>query len=332
MNPDSRSFLKKSPDEQADHWLALLNSPLADQAQQRAFQIWLNKPENGIAWQKAQSCWQQLDGLSSEQIQRLEQHLAVSTPTIRAAHFAKRKSVIRPWLTPVFACLLVAVSFGVAKQSGYFADYRTAQGEQRQVQLDDGSTVLLNTASSLSIDYSPQRRTVILHDGEAYFTVAADAGRPFTVSTKTGQVTALGTAFDVKQLDDAMTVTVSQHSVRVDFKQGAAIERLQEGERVAYREQQVSPVTKVNLKQAGAWQQHRLIFTDQPLQQVIAELNRYRSGNIVILDRRLAAHRVNGVFDSQDTESALATIEKTLAIKEVRLTDLLVILVPAKHA
>lgn len=332
MNHDSRSFLQKSPDEQADYWSALLDSPLAGPEQLRNFQTWLDNPENRAAWQKAQACRHLLGGLSAEQIARVEKSLAVSPRTVRDGNFLTRRSVVQRFAAPAFACLLAAVSLSIAVQSGYFADYRTAQGEQRQIQLDDGSSLLLNTASAISIDYSPQRRTVTLHGGEAHFNVAADTARPFTVITKSGQVTALGTAFDVKQLDDAMTVTVSQHAVKVVFKQDETVDRLQEGERVAYSGKQISAVTQVNLKQACAWQQHRLVFTDQPLQNVIAEFNRYRAGNIVILDRRLAEHRVNGVFDSNNIDSALATIAESLAIKELRLTDLLVVLVPAGAA
>lgn len=329
MNPDSLSFLQKSPDEQADYWLALLTSPFADREQQRNFQNWLaEQPENRIAWQKAQVFEQQLGGLNHEQIERLEQSLSVSTHSVHDQHTATEKTALRRYLSPipVFACLLVALLLNVAQQSGYFADYRTVQGEQRQIQLSDGSSVLLNTASTLSIDYSAQHRTVVLHGGEACFTVAADARRPFTVITESGQVTALGTAFDVKQVDENMTVTVYQHAVQVAFRQGVTIDRLTQGHQVAYHNQQVDAVIPVNLKQAKAWQTHRLIFADQPLQSVITELNRYRSGYLVILDKQLAAHRVTGVFDSQDPESALATIEKTLALKEFRLTDRLVIL------
>lgn len=332
MNFDHRSFLQKSPAEQADYWLALLNSPLVTEQRQRDFQRWLNNPQNKAAWQTAQRFWQQLDSLSIEQVEQLEQRFSAPTQTLGVKITTKQKSTpprfLMPWLMPTFACLVLAILLNTAFQSGYFADYHTVQGEQQQIQLSDGSSVLLNTSSSLSVNYSAQRRTVTLH-GEAYFSVAADANRPFTVETETGEVTALGTAFDVSALNHALTVTVYQHAVRVAFKQGTTIERLQQGEQVAYQHQAVGAVSQVNLKHAKAWQEHRLIFANQPLQTVIGELNRYRSGKIVILDSQLAARRVTGVFDSQDTESALATIEKTLVVKELRLTDWLVVLTPS---
>ncbi len=123
-----------------------------------------------------------------------------------------------------------------------------------------------------------------------------------------------------------MSVTVDEHAVRVIFKNGTTIDHLREGERVSLHNQQVSPIGAVNLQQAMAWQQRRLVFKDQPLQQVVAELSSYRNGAIVIIDNVLAQHQVTGVFDANDTEAALHTIEKSLRLKEYRMTDRLVLL------
>ena len=123
-----------------------------------------------------------------------------------------------------------------------------------------------------------------------------------------------------------MTVTVDQHAVRVTFRHGATVGHLGEGEQVSLIGQQVSPITTVNLRQAMAWQQRRLVFKDQPLQQVAAELSRYRGGAIVITDPTLAQHHVTGAFDSGDSEATLHTIEKSLQLREYRLTNKLVLL------
>lgn len=315
--------------EQADYWVALLNSPLADEQQKGAFQQWLaESSEHRAAYQKAQTFWRQLDGLHPSQIERLEQ--AVDEATASRGQFepvVQRSALWRSVKTfSAAGCLLLFCYFGFAEWPHYFADYRTATGGLATAKLDDGTIIVLNTDTALSVDFSAQRRTVRLYEGEAYFSVAADPQRPFEVVTDSGRVQALGTQFDIKTLADALTVTVFQHAVRVAFNQGETIDRLAEGERVRYENQAALPVEKANLKQVGGWRERKLIFINQPLSQVVAELDRYRRGKIVILNQDVAQHQVTGVFDPRDTEAALSAIETTLKIKQYRVTDRLVFL------
>ncbi|MEI8209228.1 MAG: FecR family protein [Methylococcales bacterium] len=318
-----------SASEQADYWLALLNSPLYDQGHQVAFEQWLGaSPENRLAWEKAQVWWQKIDTINFSQGALLEKRLATTVKSVSPSKpVAPKRSLpfFNAWSFPAVACLLLAVWFGFTNIPFLFADYHTGKGELKSIALTDGSTVLLNTNSTLSVDYSSQQRIISLQ-GEAYFKVAADARRPFEVKTESGRVRALGTAFEVKQLDSDMAVTVYEHSVRVAFVQGETIDRLEEGQRITLTQQQIGPIENVNLKQSKAWQEHLLVFKNQPLQQVITELNRYRSGKVIIVDHNLAEHLVTGVFDSAAPDAALAAIEKTLAAKEYRLLDSLVFL------
>jgi transmembrane sensor len=307
--------------EQAEYWLALLDSPLIDQQQRLAFQQWLEtSPKNRLAWEKTQAWWQKIDLLSETQIATLEHRLSANTTKAVPVKSNLKKSpqrLFNPWSFPAFACLLLVAWFGFAFGPRYFADFHTGVGEIRTIQLSDGSTVMLNTDSTLSVDYSSQQRNITLQ-GEAYFKVSPDSRRPFEVHTENGLIRALGTAFDVKQVGADMAVTVYEHSVRVAFRHGETIEHLQEGQRVVLSNRQISPIETVNLNQAKAWQEHELIFKNQTLQQVVAELNRYRSGKIIITDSTLAEHRVTGIFDSADPEAALNAIEKTLDVKEYR--------------
>ena len=305
-----------SPAEQADYWLALLNSPLLDQASQAAFEQWLAaKPENRQAWEKSRLFWQQMDTLTlnASQTALLEQAVAAKPPT-------RFNIGLNTWRLPAFACLLLAVWLGASDFPAPFADYRTAKGELKSITLSDGSLVLLNTDSSLTVDYTSGLRKLSLQ-GQAYFKVAADAQRPFEVETQSGRVRALGTAFEVQQLAADMAVTVYEHSVRVAFSHGESIASLQAGQRIALRDNQLGALENVNLSQSQAWQTHLLVFKEQTLQQVINELNRYRPGKIIIRDPSLAEHLVSGVFDASDPDAALTAIEKTLAAKEFRLFD-----------
>ncbi|PKD39307.1 iron dicitrate transport regulator FecR [Methylomonas sp. Kb3] len=319
MNPSFPPFPDASAEEQAEYWLALRESPFYDSEQEKLWLAWLAASrENREAWQQTQLFFRRVETLHPAQVRRIERSVQKAGRAVAAGAGL--------WRWPIAACLMLAVCLGWAFNAGYFADFRTSTGEQRRIQLSDGSTVILNTASSLSVDFSEQQRVIRLHGGEAYFKVAADAARPFEVVAGGGRVRALGTAFDVKQWQGDLAVTVYEHSVRVAFADGATIERLPEGQRVASLDGKSGTPEQTNLRQAAAWQERRLVFKEKPLQQVIDDLNRYRPGKIVIADPDLAAHLVTGVFNANDPEAALTVIETTLAVSETRLTDAFIVL------
>ncbi len=67
------------------------------------------------------------------------------------------------------------------------ADYTTATGAQSMIPLPDGSTMVLNTASAVSLDFENGRRRVRLLRGEAFFDVRHDPAHPFTVAAQFGR-------------------------------------------------------------------------------------------------------------------------------------------------
>lgn len=319
MKPSIPPFPESGADAQAEYWLALRESPFFDGEQERRWRAWLAASrENLEAWQQAQHFFNRVESLHPGQVALVERR-----PTEGGLRRPPSPAV---WLMPLAACLMLALGLAWILNAGYFADFRTGTGEQRRVQLSDGSVVILNTASAISVDFSERQRVIRLHNGEAHFKVAADPTRPFDVVASGGRVRALGTAFDVKQWQGDIAVTVYEHSVRVTFADGETIERLAEGQSVASSRGEAGRPESVNLKQVGAWQERRLVFKAKPLQQVVADLNRYRPGKIVIADAELADHLVTGVFDANDPEAALNVIEHTLAVAEIRLTDALVVL------
>lgn len=78
------------------------------------------------------------------------------------------------------------------------------RGGENTVVLADGTTVHLNAGSKLTypVRFAGKRRTVVLQ-GEAYFEVTKDENRPFVVQTHLGEVTVLGTEFNVNAYADA---------------------------------------------------------------------------------------------------------------------------------
>lgn len=315
---------------QATKWQARLSSDLVTDQQQLEFKQWLSaKPENQLTWQEINSFWLGLDTLSEADVlpPQLDQNEKIAFQTIhpqppKISTLPKQKST-RPALA-IAASLLLTVSLFYSQAEYWFADYKTAPGEQHTLQLADGSQIFLNTDTLLSVDYKDNQRQITLHQGEAYFDVASDKSRPFIVTTEAGRIRALGTEFDIKSRDDQVAVTVFEHAVRVSLNNGQIVENLQEGQQLFFDDKSINTPTIANLSRTQSWRDHRIVFQDKPLNEVIAELNHYRSGLIMILNSEIKALPVTGVFDTDDTNIALKTIEQSLPVTISKITEQLV--------
>jgi transmembrane sensor len=238
---------------------------------------------------------------------------------------------LRAWTTwAAVAATLAAFAITLTLQSWLVtrlqADYRTGTGEQATTTLADGSVLQLNTQAAIVVHYTDTTRRVDLLDGEAVFRVMKDAARPFLVQAQNGQVRAVGTEFLVKKTTDGTLVTVLEGVVEVrttqDEQASGASVRVEAGQHVRYGPTfGVGPVERADLRLATAWQRGKLIFESAPFGTVIEEINRYRPGRIVLLSSGLSGHPVSGVFDLDRLDSAVATIEHTLPVKSVHLTD-----------
>jgi transmembrane sensor len=310
------------PDEQAIYWLTLLTSGETGEAQQRAFNEWLaGDPGNQAAWAAAQSLWHDITLLSNADISEID-----LTPIPKSVSLRPRRFVLSHPALSLAACLLLSTVLWLHDVAYYFADYHTTTGNQQKITLPDGSSIQLNTDTAISVDYTESARRLTLHGGEAWFNVTPDPDLPFEVTTEYGTVRALGTAFDVKNTEDAVSVTVYQHAVRVRLDNGEKIERLPEGTTVKFDRTIRGLNNAADLTSIAAWHEQRMVFRDRKLHDVVKELNRYRKGRILITDNALNDIPLSGTFDTNNPDEALMMIRESLGLKEYRITDRLVFL------
>jgi transmembrane sensor len=305
-------------EQQAMLWQARLSSDLCPEADRIEFQQWLQQsPAHQKAWQDINQFWSSLDTINLDDLVEQKTH---------NRQVIKFKS--RPVKTALAlaASLLLALGLFLPKINYYLADYNVAAGQQKQITLSDGSSILLNTNSAFSVSFNQQQRLITLHQGEAFFQVATDKTRPFIVQTSAGQVRALGTAFDVKQQDQQTQVIVFEHAVSITTTQGLRLEKLQTAEQLKFSADSLQTASKVNLQRAAPWHQQRMVFQDKALVDVVAELNRYRSGKIICLNDSIKNLPITGVFGIADTELALQAIEQSLPVRITRITDQLILL------
>jgi transmembrane sensor len=196
--------------------------------------------------------------------------------------------------------------------------YSTGIGEQRTIQLSDGSTVELNARSSLHVHLTERQRDVTLLEGQALFRVAKDAQRPFVVRAGDAQVRAVGTEFDVYRKQSETVVTVVEGRVETYDASGRAGEEaivLSAGERLTVLPYTVTKPTRADPLVATAWLQKRLIFEETPLSVVAEEFNRYNKRPLTIEDRELQKVKISGVYSSTDPASLINFLRSQSSIQ-----------------
>lgn len=294
-----------------------IHSGEASEAERVAHAAWMAAdPLNRAEYAKLGNIWSDLD--------RIPDPRAISLAPSVGRRRASRRAFLAGGAAAFAATGLIAVAGPSAFLGG---DHATGTGEQDSVTLSDGTGVELDADSAIALDFTDAVRGVRLLRGRAFFDVAKDV-RPFSVSAAGGSVTALGTRFVVHEWAGAVTVSVQESAVAIVAPGGAEV-RINAGEGVSYGDQGLGRVRSNDVEAELAWRRGKLIFEDRPLRQVIADVNRYRSGTIRVTDDRLLAMRVSGIFDIGNPDGVLDAIRGTLPVRTLELTRYLVLLRPA---
>ncbi len=286
---------------EAAAWLARLQGDARTPAREAAFQDWLRAdPAHQSAFERATDIWAALPGAA---LLLDEPPVRASSPTPIAEARARRRLPLHQ--LALAASLLLAIGIGSFLWFAHPAAYSTATGEQKVATLEDGSRIALNTDSSVEVRYDADQRLVQLDRGEAMFEVAHNKARPFLVRAGNKQVRAVGTSFVVRREGDEVIVTLLQGKVAVtDLRPAAARATptyLNPGERLRAPEAGTARIESQAPDIATAWRRGQAMFSDTPLVDAVAELNRYGGPRLVIDDPRLAALQVSGVFATNDT-------------------------------
>jgi transmembrane sensor len=220
------------------------------------------------------------------------------------------------WIGVAAACLATVCAYWLTAPgfAGLPRAISVAHGEQRTVQLDDGSVVHINASSRLVVRFSHSQRLVELDRGQAMFEVAHQASRPFRVVAGAVEVTAIGTEFDVYRRNSTeVAVTVVQGKVDVVGVPTAPSGHLELGAgaqvRIASPAQHVEP-KQVDIREATAWVRREIMFDGQSLREVTREFNRYIPKPIEIDDAALNDLQVSGVFNAYDSDSFLVFLRQ----------------------
>lgn len=196
------------------------------------------------------------------------------------------------------------------------ADYRTAIGEQRQIEVAENISVELNTRTSVAAASGAGTQGLTLVGGE----IAVTTGRPgtalrqpFIVTAGAGRVSATQAMFDLRR--DGQDVGVICLDGGVTIECGAEKTELSAGQHVSYGPGGLGDVRPSDGRVVEAWRKGLLVFENQPLSQVIPEINRYRRGRIVLASADVGNLPLDATFRIDRIEEIVPKLAHLFGLK-----------------
>jgi transmembrane sensor len=312
---------------EAGDWIARLNADNASSDDKARFAAWLAAhPTHARVYEEMAAAWGAFEAAG---------------PVVRAVSFGQSMSqAARPaWLRwrwqasgAALAALLAVVTFLSSRHAPPDTAFQTAIGEHASISLPDGSRVELNSNSRVRVEYSPRVRVIRLDHGEAFFQVYHDSSRPLWVYAGGSWVRDVGTAFSVDLRPGDVQVTVSQGTVEVgpavapadspdpatDLRDAPASVLLagQQAD-LTGGTATIRSLPHAEIQRLLAWRNGKISFVKQPLSEVIGEMSRYTTLQIIVSDERLRALPIGGTFDAspQGVEMLISMLQDGLRLR-----------------
>lgn len=307
---------------EAGVWISRLHGGNRTPAIELGLKRWLREdPENARAFEIATEVWEDAENL------RRFVPLHPKLPPRRRSNMA-----------PIFAAAAIAsvlLFLGAILWFQNLGVITTDIGEQRQLVLEDGTRVFLNTDTRLVVKYNEAARFVELTRGEALFIVAKKSEWPFVVLAGDRQVRALGTSFLVRKENQQLAVMLVEGKVVVspvaEVKRSAAepalaqqpaqgngsaapsvetqtsaparsdVFTLTPGQRLTFGAGSPAKLDTPSVEKTTAWRRGQVILDDTPLRAAAEEMNRYNATKLVIADDVPADVLVSGLFQAGDS-------------------------------
>lgn len=304
---------------QAEHWFVQLLDPSASETDRAAAKQWrAQSTSHELAWQQVQKVWSATELLAADD--------AIAQALRRAERNVGRpESFWRGWFSKGLGAVALVVLAVLA--TGHWLDqhlppgtsYATAIGEQKTIVLEDGSTVVLDTATAITARFLKDERRIDLEQGQADFQVKSDKQKPFVVYAEGGSVTAVGTRFQVRARGTGVSVVLLEGVVKVDSpksENGARVTAMLEpGQRLQFdRADNRWNKETVDLEASRGWAEGNLFVRNWRLGDLLNEMNRYSSTQLRLSDPNLAELPISGTFKVGDHVSLVLALEHGWAL------------------
>lgn len=303
--------------EEAANWFAHMQLDQVSNSDINALKAWLDQnPAHQQAWTQVEKVSQRFQLLQKEN----KVDVADEALSKLRQNALNRRSLLRSllvlltvsgsgWLSWRYTSLPLLTA-------ALSADYRTGVGEITDIKLADGSHIWLNTDSAVNVRYQNEQRRLHLVQGEILIQTADDVlQRPFIVECLHGEMQALGTRFEVYQMQDKTRLTVYEGRVSLQPSDTTEQQIINSGELAEFNNTHIQKQTiHKSATSQSRWIQRVLVVNNWSLETVLNELSRYRHGHLGV-DPHVADLSVVGTFPLDDTDKALQMLAASLPIR-----------------
>jgi transmembrane sensor len=299
--------------------IAKVLSGEASESEVRACERWRREsPDNERTYQEFLRAW--------EMAALHDSHTPIPPPPpteriIEQAEHRRRHAIplrpatarrIRPWAWMAAAVMLAVAGGARLLRTAPRHVIIAAAGETPTVALADGSIVRLGPGSRLLVSDADERHVRL--DGTAFFAVATDSSRPFTVETAAGRAEALGTRFEIRSAADSLRLVVVEGRVRLSTDGLQVVAHAGEASRIKGRAGPSTPQA-ADVWQLLDWPQGLLIFQATPLREALREIGGYFHLPVIIRDTAAARTAVTAWFANEPVADVVATVCQVVGVQ-----------------
>lgn len=320
MNQDNISVESLAADEDFQRFCLM---PTDDD--RRYWATWLTEhPQHHDTYVKAIALVRQLS------LQAKPEEVLEELEKFRTSVSQTRKPVIqlnrrRYFLQIAAAFLLLITTFGLWKMFGQkdieLLIHKTTFGETKELTLSDGSTVHLNANSQLRFPkaFTNTNQREIWLDGEAFFEVSHQNGKPFLVHTTQGDVQVLGTSFNVSQRQHDFEVTLVTGKVRLELSNNTKI-NLQPGEQANISKQNVD-IQTIDTQAVAAWRNNQMNFKNVSIQRIITQIENDFGWSIQVKNKALLKRKINAQIPENNPSLLFEALTAIYDLKIEKITE-----------
>lgn len=311
--------------EEAIAWYLQLNSTQTESGKKAKFETWIAQDaSHAMAYERIERIFQPIKGVD---VKAAEKSIVSILQTESKQRKRKNMRGVAFGIT-MFASLYFGYQSTPVKVM--LADNKTEIGEIKTLTLPDQSVITMNTNTALDIQFDQDKRMIKLYKGEVFVNVSKDASRPFLVITEHGDARALGTQYNVDKNVDSTHVVVIESKVEVcsaspkfSYKILNSSQRkctvLHQSQGVKIGNQTLDDVQEIDANAISGWVTGTIVIDNQPLTEVLVELQRYSPEKIIFSASELNHIKVSGVLPVNNIPHAFDILadQFNLQIKQV---------------
>jgi transmembrane sensor len=325
MNPEQLTAEQEALNREAYQWVMRLTSGEVTTADVEALTRWrLTSRAHRRAFAEANLLWDKLGPAALESARR-------NVPPTPAAvdwqfSISDRRFGRRAFLGGAMAASVVTAGYLVARPplelwpslAEMAADYRTGVGQQQQIAFESNVSLKLNTRTSITV-LAPEAGwgeadRIELISGEAAIATKPQTLRPFIVAAAQGQTVATNARFNVRRDGATVCVTCLEGDVRVQHL--GQVSTMRSRQQVVYTADSLGATTGIDdPEMVTAWERGLLVFRNDPLARVIDEVNRYRPGKIILMNRELGSRPVLATFRIDRIEEVVPRLQTVFGVQ-----------------